>query len=94
MAFFASPAKSWLINRLKERNDPVLQRTASQESLNHPMMGLPNDPGQEFDDIVREVREEVEARRRRGSRKSDSFSFNQDVKAAVQERLGQSSGKY
>lgn len=87
MAFFASPAKPWLIKELKRRNAPI-QRSASNESLNHPMMGLPNDPGQEFDDIVKEVREEVEARRRRGSKNKDSVSFDQDIKAAVQERLG------
>ncbi|KAI9697929.1 MAG: lysophospholipid acyltransferase [Candelina mexicana] len=93
MAFFASPAKPWLIKELRKRNAPAIQRTGSHESLNHPMMGLPNDPGQEFDEIVKEVREEVDARRRRGSRKSDSVSFDQDIKAAVQERLGKPSGK-
>ena len=49
-------------------------------------MGLPSDPGRDIDEAVREVREEVEARRRRGA--SASMPKGQDLKRAVEEKLG------
>lgn len=83
MAFFASPAKQWLIQRLEQRNQNALQ---PEEKHEQPMMGLPSDPGAEIDEAVREVREEVEARRRRGQ--SVSIPTGTDLKAAVEDKLG------
>jgi len=86
MAFFASPGKLWLINKLKKRNHPALQRTLSQETVGQPLMGLPSDPGRDIDEAVREIREEVEVRRRRGA--SVSMPKGQELKRAVEEKLG------
>lgn len=83
MAFFASPAKSWLIKRLEERNQPALKRA---ESFEHPLMGLPSDPAGDIDEAVKEIREEVEARRSRGA--SISMPTGANMKAAVEDRLG------
>lgn len=66
MAFFASPAKVWLTKTLNKRNHPVIQRTTSQETIGQPLLGLPSDPAQDIDEVMNEVREEFEARRRKG----------------------------
>ena len=81
-AFFASPAKGWLIKKLETRNKPALQ---PKEKTEHPLMGLPNDPGKDIDEAVREIREEVEARRR-GT--SVSKPTGEDMKSAMEEKLG------
>ena len=83
MAFFASPAKPWLIKRLMKRNQNALQ---PKEKPEHPLMGLPSDPAGDIDEAVREVKEEVEARRRRGQ--SISMPTGADMKAAVEDKLG------
>lgn len=82
MAFFASPAKTWLIEQLNERRKPALQRTASQESLKEPVMGMPHDPGQDFEEVFQEVRDEVEKRRRNNSGRS-GVSIGQETKGAL-----------
>ena len=83
MAFFASPAKPWLIKKLRKRNHYALQ---PQEKAEHPLMGLPSDPAGDIDEAVMEIREEVEARRRRGQ--SISMPTGSDMKAAVEIKLG------
>ena len=83
MAFFASPAKPWLIKKLMERNQNALQ---PKEKTEHPLMGLPSDPAGDIDEAVKEVKEEVEARRRRGQ--SISMPGGADMKAAVEDKLG------
>ena len=85
MAFFASPAKPWLIQRLRKRNHNALQL---KENSEHPLMGLPSDPAGDIDEAVREIKEEVEARRRRGQ--SISMPTGGDMKAAVENKLGKS----
>ena len=82
MALFASPAKLWLIKKLKERNQSAIQ---PKEKFEHPLMGLPSDPARDIDEAVSKVREENEARRRRG--KSVSMPTGQDMKIAVNEKL-------
>lgn len=110
MAFFASPAKPWLIKRLNARNTTAKaelqqqqqqqaqqaqqqrrqqRQTLSRESTVEDAImggGLPSDPGRELDDVVREIKEEVEARRQRGA--SVSMPTGQDMKAAVESKLG------
>ncbi|KAL8941895.1 MAG: hypothetical protein Q9211_001629 [Gyalolechia sp. 1 TL-2023] len=104
MAFFASPAKPWLIKRLDARNKVAKQwqkegqqqqqqqqRQAlppGQQKADNPPMGpgLPSDPGKELDDAVKEIREEVEARRKKGV--SVSMPTGKDMKAAVEDKLG------
>ncbi len=83
MAFFASPAKAWLIKKLKARNQSAIQ---PKEKTEHPLMGLPSDPGRDIDEAMKGIREEVETRRRRGT--SVSMPMGQDMKIAVEEKLG------
>lgn len=91
MALFASPAKRYLIRKLHARNQPVLQRAAARygdyrDGEEHPLMGLPSDPGRDVDEAVREIREEVEARRGKG--KAGRVSTEVEMKAAVEDKLG------
>ena len=66
-----------------ERNQNALQ---PKENTEHPLMGLPSDPAGDIDEAVKEVREEVEARGRRGQ--SISMPSNAEMKAAVEDKLG------
>ncbi|CAF9941925.1 MAG: lysophospholipid acyltransferase [Alectoria fallacina] len=83
MAFFASPAKTWLIKKLRKRNQNALQ---PKEKAERPLMGLPSDPAGDVDEAIKEVKEEVEGRRRRGQ--SISMPAGGDMKAAVEYKLG------
>lgn len=86
MAFFASPAKPWLEQKLKTRNQHALQ--PQKENAEHRMgvLGLPDDPAGDIDEAVQEIREEVEARRRRGQ--SINMPTGADLRAAVEAKLG------
>ncbi|KAL8661917.1 MAG: hypothetical protein Q9202_005200 [Teloschistes flavicans] len=89
MAFFASPAKPWLIKRLNARNRRKLQQQQAplkESQIEHPLMGLPSDPGQEFDDVIKEIKEEVEVRRKRGV--NVNMPTGQDMKSAIEDKLG------
>ena len=86
MAFFASPGKVWMNKKLRQRNLPATQRTVSQESISHPLLGLPSDPAQDIDEAVKEVKQEVEARRQRGH--SVRMPSGNDLKSAVEDKLG------
>lgn len=90
MGFFASPAKQYLIRRINKRNHPRVHRTASQETLGQPTLGLPSDPGRDIDEALKEIRAEVETRKRRGSRVS--MPTGQELKAAVEDKLGRKLG--
>ncbi|EAW08634.1 lysophospholipid acyltransferase [Aspergillus clavatus NRRL 1] len=85
--FFASPAKGYLIRALKKRSKPSMARTISAESLQEPTLGLPNDPAQEIEDVVQEIRAEFEARRRRGS-VTATMPTGEELKVAVENKLG------
>ncbi|KAK4691299.1 lysophospholipid acyltransferase, partial [Lecanoromycetidae sp. Uapishka_2] len=87
MAFFASPAKPWLIQKLKTRNQHALQ-PKQQEKAEHPIvgLGLPDDPAGDIDEIVEEIREEVEARRKRGQ--SINMPTGAELRAIVESKLG------
>ncbi|KAI9040918.1 lysophospholipid acyltransferase [Aspergillus affinis] len=86
LAFFASPAKGYLIRKLKVRNKPQMTRTESTESMHQPTLGLPSDAIQEIDDAVQEIRSEIEARRRRGS--TVNMPIGEELKAAVESKIG------
>lgn len=100
LAFFASPAKPWLIKRLNTRNKALKrsqeeqqrqQRPAvplDQQLFENPLMGpgLPSDPAKELDEVIMEIREEVESRRKRGG--SLSMPTGKDMKIAVEDKLG------
>lgn len=92
MAFFASPAKPFLIRKLKERNKGALKKGEGEKRNNENGedavmgLGLPSDPAREVDEAVKEIREEVERRRERGQ--SVSLPAGGDMKVAVEEKLG------
>ncbi|CAL3965957.1 unnamed protein product [Diplocarpon coronariae] len=70
-AFFASPAKAFLIKKLNRHsgNTESLKRAHSQESLasKEPILGLPSEPQQDLEELVFEVKSEMQARQVRGS---------------------------
>lgn len=84
MAFFSSPAKGFLIKRLNARMErPELHRTKSENGGEHDvMLGLPIDAEAELQEIVAEVRAEIEKRKREGMQVPD-------VRALVREKVGQ-----
>jgi lysophospholipid acyltransferase len=86
LGFFASPAKQYLIKQINKRNHPRVQRTASQETVGQPTLGLPSDPGRDIDEALQEIKKEVDTRKRRGSKVS--MPTGQDLKAAVEGKLG------
>lgn len=86
MVFFASPAKAYLLGRLKRRNRPHATRTVSQETVRPPTLGLPNDPERDFDEAVQEIIGEIESRRRRGS--AVTMPTGEELKIAVEQKIG------
>lgn len=71
-AFFASPAKPWLKQRLEERAAKAgvnIQKSYSQESLagQQPVLGL---PPESLDEAINEIKVEMEARQRKGLTRS------------------------
>ncbi|KAI5457915.1 MBOAT, membrane-bound O-acyltransferase family-domain-containing protein [Mariannaea sp. PMI_226] len=71
LAFFASPGKVWLRKRLEKRQGRAsakLVRSVSTDSLTgkaEPILGISKDPEGDFDQVVQEIRAEVEARQRK-----------------------------
>jgi lysophospholipid acyltransferase len=75
--FLNSPYKVQLVQALKKRTGaasttgtpqkPGLQRADSSYTTTHVGGGIPDDPQKEFGEIVQEVRDELEKRKRRGS---------------------------
>jgi lysophospholipid acyltransferase len=65
--FLASPGKAWLAKKAKAHAGggarPGLNRSESAESLQGATLGVPSEPGQEFDEMVDEIMEEVKVRR-------------------------------
>ena len=49
-------------------------------------MGLPEDPGGDIEEAVNEIKQEVEARRRRGSKVG--MPIGDEMKRAVEQRIG------
>jgi lysophospholipid acyltransferase len=74
-AFFASPAKAFLAKKLNARSGiGGLRRKRSQESLasTEPVLGLPAEPQKDLEEIVSEVRAEMEARQRKGLKRAET----------------------
>lgn len=86
VAFFSSPAKAFFIKRLTLRNKPHPVRSEAHEPTRPPTLGLPSDPTREFDEAVQEIKAEIESRRRQG--KSTAMPTGEDLKAAVEEKIG------
>lgn len=92
MGFFASPGVKVVKKALEQRNAKAgvvtdkksgdLKRTASTDSLSssrEPVMGISADMEEELDEMVREVKREVEVRRAR----SRENSLVKDMKKAM-----------
>lgn len=74
-----------------EANAPNERYAMHVDIDEHPLMGLPSDPGRDVEEAVREIREEVEARRRKGGGgNAVKVPTGAELKAAVEERLGKS----
>lgn len=100
LAFFASPARSFLTKKLKARVRPTPTRaesdpgsasasgsgTAKAKGNQTMALGLPDDPGRELDDAVQEIKREIEMRNRRGS--LVGMPSGEELKARVEERVG------
>ena len=105
MAFFASPAKTWLINKQKARSagpakasdatKPGLKKEDSTTSVlgsdpsKYPqLLGLPEDPEKDVEEAIREVTQDLEARKQR-----DGGGFTlpkpDEVRKMVEQKLGE-----
>ena len=78
--FLASPGKHWVQSKVKQHSRPTIVRNDSHDVTS--TLGLPNDPGKAWDEMVEEISAEIEARRKRG------IPINEDLKRAAA-RLGQ-----
>lgn len=70
--------------REEVERDRLLRTNTQDSTARHPILGIAEDPEAEIDEIVREVKAEIELRRRRGSA-LQGF----DIKKAVQDKLKQ-----
>jgi lysophospholipid acyltransferase len=62
--FLITPGKTYLQKQVKARTTkPQLARTESQESMQGGALGIPSEPGQEFDEMVDEIMDEIKKRR-------------------------------
>lgn len=88
-AFTASPAKRWLQQKIKARSTrPAVKRQESMENLQGATLGVPTDPGVEFDEMVDEIVEEV--RKRRGGKPlPDAAEVRRQVERSLSEKAGQ-----
>jgi hypothetical protein len=87
MALFASPARAFLSGRIKARMErPEMVRSRSEGGSDQVMFGVPIDAEAELQELVTEVRGEIERRRALGLQVPD-------VRALVKEKLAQMSGE-
>lgn len=92
IAFFSPylPFKKMIVKKLEARNQRPhpLSRTHSHETLNPPtLLGLPHDPAASIDEAIAEVRQEVEARRRRGSKVA--MPTGEELRKMVESKVGE-----
>lgn len=92
IAFFSPqlPFKKMIVKKLESRNQRPnsLSRSHSYDTLNAPtMLGLPHDPAGAIDEAIADVRAEVEARRRRGSKVN--MPTGDELKKMVESKIGQ-----
>jgi lysophospholipid acyltransferase len=62
--FLITPGKQWLQSQVKAKNRPAMARADSHDGA--PTLGLPNDPGKAWDEMVEEITNEIDARRKKG----------------------------
>jgi len=71
-AFLQSPGKAWLQSQVKKRTvapRPGMERMKSVERM--PTLGMPDDPEKEIEEIVIEVKAEIERRKKDGIKVPD-----------------------
>lgn len=90
--------KAYLQRKVKARSTkpgavrPGVSRGKSQESLKGETLGVPSDPGREFDDMVDEVFEEV--RKRKGSNvPADGMELRKRIESTLREKMGGQKGQ-
>lgn len=98
LVFFSSPAKNIFIKKLQARagntaggkktvSAPPGPTTPSADGHGGDQtLGLPDDPGQDLDEAVQEIKGEIDARNRRGS--TVGMPSGEELKAAVEEKIG------
>lgn len=76
-----SPAKAFLKKKLEARAASAngvagmnkgWNRSQESFAVSEPVLGLPPDPQADLEEAVREIREEMEARQRKGSKTSET----------------------
>ncbi|KAK4986132.1 Lysophospholipid acyltransferase [Elasticomyces elasticus] len=85
--FLISPGKPWLQQQVNARKKAAPVRSESTDSVaglqgRGTTLGLPDDPGREIDEIVDELRAEIEKRRRSGK------PVPQSLRKAIEESTG------
>lgn len=81
--FLVTPGKAYLQKHVKARSTkPELKRGESQESMQGATLGVPSEPGREFDEMVDEIMEEV--KRRKGN---SALPDGQELRKRVEETL-------
>ena len=91
--FLATPGKTYLQKQVRARSTkPELRRNESQESLQGATLGVPNEPGQEFDEMVDEIMEEV--KKRRGSAAGpDGMELRKKVEETLRKKVDEGKDK-
>lgn len=83
--FLLTPGKPWLQKKVKAhstRPTGQLHRNESQESLHGATLGVPNDPSQEWDEMVDEIMVEVKKRK-----DAKDLPQGQELRKRVEETL-------
>ncbi len=97
--FLLTSGKTYLQKKVKARTTvvkPEIKRTGSHEGMEGATLGVPDEPGREFDEMVDEITEEV--RKRKGSaigpdgmalRRMVEETLNRNLGSGGEERKGQ-----
>ncbi|KAK5680769.1 Lysophospholipid acyltransferase [Elasticomyces elasticus] len=90
--FLASPGKAWLSKKAKAYGapgKPQMQRSDSTDSLAGATLGVPSEPGKEFDEMVDAVMAEVEKQRKtKGSKGgAEGAELRKQVTAKLENEL-------
>lgn len=106
--FLLTPGKAYLQNKIKARAGaarPGMERQTSKETVKMEAaaggtLGVPAEPGKEFDEMVDEVLEEVRRRRERGEGlefkvPADGMELRRRVEKSLREKMavGKEGGK-
>jgi lysophospholipid acyltransferase len=91
--FLITPGKAYLQKKVKARSlRPELRRGESQESMQGPTLGVPSEPGREFDEMVDEILEEVKRRQGSGTM-PDGQELRRRVEETLRSKTSQEKGK-